>query len=374
MQYTIYTLIGLTILVLMLGGLTLPSILEMLVQKRMRQKLTGMAEFEGKFEKLNLQFTRLGFSVYGLQLDRKDNELPEPFLRVARFSVELNWTKTLAQRRLMGRMWVERAKINFVMGQSDDAPDQEASEDEENVSDKVYRAVSGFLPYPVDSLTVVDGEVHIYDTYAATPIDLHLYDIDMWGTGFQKKRKKDNALVGHLDASMKTVGDGRLSLNTDFDPWEPRYTTRSKLLLMNLHLVDINPFIRSYTTLDAKTGLLEAFAEIATADGRVEGYIKPFLDDLVMTRKTERRPFLQSLIRQSLDLVISGMENGNEESLATRIPIRGRLEGPGINYWRSLLTLIQHGFVDKLTRDYDIKVNPQTMKKLQKEAARLKRL
>ncbi len=137
---------------------------------------------------------------------------------------------------------------------------------------------------------------------------------------------------------------------------------------MNLQLRALNPILRQYTTLDADTGILEAYGEIAIAEERVQGYLKPFLDELILTRKTERRPFLQTIIEKSLDVVIAGLENEGEESLATVIPIEGKLRGPGLGYMRSLMTLIQHGFVQQLMRDYDIEIDQRTVDKLRREA------
>ncbi len=230
MSNSVWWLVGLTIIVLILGGLTLPSLIEMWVQSKVRRKLEGMGDFEGKFEKLDLNFTRAGFEIHALQLDTRENDLPEPFLRVATLTVELNWAQTLQYRRLMGRMWIRRAKLNVVVNRNEQDTDErqeeveaEQQDDEEEggfeaTVEKIFQGVSNFVPYPIDSLVVIDGEVHVYETYAATPIDIHMYDIDVWGHNFQRKRKKDNALVADLDASMKTVGEGRLSVEMSFDP------------------------------------------------------------------------------------------------------------------------------------------------------------
>ena len=108
----------------------------------------------------------------------------------------------------------------------------------------------------------------------------------------------------------------------------------------------MNPWLREFLKVDAQNGAFSMYAELAAADGRFEGYIKPILEDpeIFDTKEATSGPF-QKAWEAIVGLAAKVLENRQEEQVATRIPFSGNLDNPRAGVLAALVNLVRNAFV-----------------------------
>jgi hypothetical protein len=117
----------------------------------------------------------------------------------------------------------------------------------------------------------------------------------------------------------------------------------------------LNDFLLAYGNVDVSQGDFQLFVEMAAADGKYEGYIKPFLDNLdfkdVEANKNKN-------IRERLwERLVSGLstlvKNKPRDQVATRIPFSGEFGQTDVGILATIGNLLRHGFGRALSERLD---------------------
>jgi hypothetical protein len=124
--------------------------------------------------------------------------------------------------------------------------------------------------------------------------------------------------------------------------------------LENARLVDQNPWLREFLKLDAEKGAFSMYAELATAEGRFEGYIKPILEDPEIFRLEEPSAGpLQKAWEALVGAVAGILENPEEDQVATQVPFAGELDNPDAGVLAAGVNLLRNAFVAAFTHSLE---------------------
>jgi hypothetical protein len=95
-----------------------------------------------------------------------------------------------------------------------------------------------------------------------------------------------------------------------------------------MNLVALNDFLRTYGKFDVERGTAGIFTEIAAADGRYEGYVKPVLEDIDVFswQKEKRKNVLQIFWQAIVGTAATVLKNQPKDRLATIVPISGEYQ------------------------------------------------
>ena len=142
------------------------------------------------------------------------------------------------------------------------------------------------------------------------------------------------------------MGNAPFKLDGQIDPNEELPAFDVDVSLENAKLVDVNPWLREFLKVDAQKGAFSMYAELATADGRFEGYVKPILEDpeIFDTKEATSGPF-QKAWEAIVGLAAKVLENRQEKQVATRIPFSGNLDDPRAGILAALVNLVRNAFV-----------------------------
>jgi hypothetical protein len=120
--------------------------------------------------------------------------------------------------------------------------------------------------------------------------------------------------------------------------------------LTNLNLVNINNILRAYAKFDVQKGKFSVYTEIAAKNNRITGYVEPFIKnlDIIDPIKEKKKPFKQRFFESMLELGTLILRNPENDQLATRIIIEGKLNKPNISVYQIMGDALANAFEQAL--------------------------
>src|SRR5690606_30471349 len=109
--------------------------------------------------------------------------------------------------------------------------------------------------------------------------------------------------------------------------------------LENAEVVKVNPWLREFVNVDAESGTFSLYTELAAADGRFEGYVKPIIENPKIFRMDEPAdgPF-QKAWEAIVEIGTQILKNPDEDQVAAEVPLVGSLGDPDIDAMTAIVT------------------------------------
>jgi hypothetical protein len=127
--------------------------------------------------------------------------------------------------------------------------------------------------------------------------------------------------------------------------------------LEKIDLVAFNDFLRAYANVDAKKGTLDIYIEMAAADGKIEGYIKPLIEDLdIVDLKQDNNP-LEIFWEGFVSVLIRIFTNQPKDRFGTKIPISGSFDNQDMDILASIGSIIKNALFKALSPTIEKKIN-----------------
>ena len=141
---------------------------------------------------------------------------------------------------------------------------------------------------------------------------------------------------------------GHLAARLSLDPFAAKPTFDFDGQLTAAPLPQWNSFLRAYTRADVQKGFLRVYAELSAKDGRFDGYVKPFFEDvdiLDVKKELPKKGILHTLWEAIVGGTAEVVTDHSEDRIATRIPISGSTDSPRIGFWTTLANVLRNAFI-----------------------------
>ena len=92
-------------------------------------------------------------------------------------------------------------------------------------------------------------------------------------------------------------------------------------------------------------GVFSMYSELAAAEGRFEGYVRPILEDPKFVSADETEGPFRKAWEGLVNLAAKILENKQEDQVATQIPLRGELTDPDVDLVTTIVNLLRNAFV-----------------------------
>ena len=180
----------------------------------------------------------------------------------------------------------------------------------------------------------------------STDDSLTMRDFQMQLRNLTNVQDVEEPAFAELDVRGGIMGNAPVTLTGRIDPNEMTPTFDIDLSIEGARLVDVNPWLREFLKVDAEMGVFSMYAELAAAEGRFEGYVRPILEDpqFVDANEDEDGPFRKAW-EGLVNLAAKILENREEEQVATQIPLRGEIEDPDVDVLTAMVNLLRNAFV-----------------------------
>jgi hypothetical protein len=134
-----------------------------------------------------------------------------------------------------------------------------------------------------------------------------------------------------------------------FNPQANTPTFKLEAQMQSLQLTQINGFLQRYTKLKAQEGSFSFYLEAAAKQGKITGYIKPFLQDLqAKVPQADQANILKKAYKGVVQAANAVLKNNDTEQVASKLDISGDINGPDVSIWTVVVNLLQNAFIKAL--------------------------
>ena len=339
------------IVVLVAARLALPYAMKAYINRR----LSEVPDYTGHVDDVHLRLWRGAYVLKGLQISKSNGQIPVPLFSAKKIQLSLEWS-ALFHRSIVAEVSVESPEINIVTGPT--------AQTKQNITDreKEFRQkFQSLMPLRLDSLTAENGRVHFRDFHSNPKVDIYLADISLDARNLSNSRHLSKGLYAVVNANGVPMDSGHFVLHIDANTFAKVPTFYMSGQLTGLDLTKVNDFLQAYGNFDVKKGSFDLYTEAAAADGKFKGYVKPFFEDLQVSqwKQDVQQGVLHALWEKIVGLGATILKNKEQtpEPVATKIPIQGSYQEPGVDVWDAIGGLLKNAFVQALVPNIEYSVS-----------------
>lgn len=346
------------ILVFLLIGIRL--VLEPVLLKVANEKAkTVNPVFQGHISDLDLAILRGGVKLENITA--KIKESGKQFAEIDEVSVDLAWRELFK-----GNIKIDVAvdEMNLQVTKELLAAVKKLPKEEKKKE----------LPFELSRFDIEDSTI-AFPEYPGLNNQKQLVVNNIHGSVTGITGEKDSPLAKYeIFAGLSKKDDVKVSGNFDISSEPPRWDMNAKVTKFDLAAG--NKSLAKLIPMNIKKGTLDIYSEVKSEDGKIYGYVKPFLNDVeFMGNKNEfkgGKHFFVELAGAVTDFVF---QHSEKKSVATRVPFFYEKGKFGVEGGGALVDAVQHGLIENDPVDRGIeqkyRLNTKNPKEVQAQEEKL---
>ncbi len=351
--------------VLLLIRIILPYVLLHVVNDRLA-KVPG---YHGHIDDLHLAIIRGAYTIELFDLQKVDSISQErtPFLSASAIDLSVEW-KALFHGSVVGELVITRPEIRFT---KDAVEPEQVQEDTTSLSD----LLSDLMPLQINRLELNNGSLRFIDPTSDPNVDIALSPFDLLALNLRNSYDSTSLLPATVELRGGVYG-GTISMDMKLDPLGDDPTFDLNAEVEGMELPQLNDFLQAYGKFDVTRGTFGLYTELAAKEGEFVGYVKPVIKDLKVLGPEDRD---DNLLRKLWEATVGAagmvLKNQREDQVATKVPMRGSLDGPRTNIFYAVVDLLRNAFIQALQPAVEHEINIGSVETPdQKEDGFIKRL
>ena len=309
------------------------------VERYVNRQLADMGAYRGSVTDVELNFIRGGYVIRNLEIVKLDStpETP-PFATIPAMDLSLLW-RALFKGQAVGEVVMHEPQLNLVQSDAD-------QEKQLGAGVNWPKEIRDLFPFQLNLVEARDGLLTFRAPGISTNDSLTMRGFQMQLRNLTNVQDVEEPAFAELDVRGQIMGNAPITLTGTIDPNEQTPTFDIDLTVEGARLVDVNPWLREFLKVDAEMGVFSMYSELAAAEGRFEGYVRPILEDpkFLSAEDESEGPFRKAW-EGLVNLAAKILENKQEQQVATQIPLRGEFEDPSPEVVTAIVNLLRNAFV-----------------------------
>ncbi|MEZ5172623.1 MAG: DUF748 domain-containing protein [Bacteroidia bacterium] len=339
-----FKVLGVIVLILIIGRLTLPYFVARYVNK----VLSEIPGYYGKIDDVDIHLLSGSYQINGLELKKVENNTKFPFLDIPQINLSVEWP-ALVQGKIVAEIFFIKPVVNF---EKNEEPKIKKDKKQVDWTEPLKRLV----PVKINKLRIREGNVAFRDFESNPKINLVMTNIELQATNLSNANKSTDPLPSHLElrAGTTTMGSGKLSLSADLNVLKPIPDFDADLKYEEVDLTAFNDMFLAYGNVDVEKGRLFIYSEAALIDSSFDGYVKPIIKELNFLDLKEKPVNPGKIIREAtLNLIAGIFKNRKAEQFAAKAPFEGKISDVNMNVWSSVWSVWRNAFVKAFDMNTD---------------------
>ena len=254
------------------------------VKRYVNGQLAAMGEYRGYVADVDLFLWRGGYALRNVEIVKaaaSQQVRDTPFVAMPQMDLTMEW-RALFRGEVVGEAVMFSPVLNLVQSES-------AEDTQLGAGVSWPQKIRDLFPFKLNVVQVHNGLVTFRAPGISTDESLTMRDFELVLRDLTNVSEDDTAAFANIVLTGRIMGNAPFKLEGQIDPNEEVATFDIDVSLENAKLVDVNPWLREFLKVDAQNGAFSMYTEIAAADGRFEGYIKPILENPEIFDSTRRR-------------------------------------------------------------------------------------
>ncbi|GHA66197.1 DUF748 domain-containing protein [Pontibacter akesuensis] len=340
-----YKIILAVVVVLVIFRIALPY----LVKDYVNKVLDELPGYTGHVNDIDLHLYRGAYTIKGLVLVEEKGNPKYPFLHIAQTDLSLEW-KSLFKGEIVGEVIMERPVMNIV-----ETPAAQSAAREPTQEDWT-QVVTDLMPITINRYVIHNGRLAYLDFSASPDVKLHIDNMQLVALNLANVENETTALPSTIHVTGKSVGGGTLKSDMRANLLKEMPDLDVNMQLTQVDVTSLNSFIKANAGFDVEQGKLDMYSKVRLTDGQLNGYMKPFLENIkVLSWKKDKKEdgFLHAAKEAVIGLFAEAVENQEKDQIATQVPISGNINNPDTDNWRTFVNVLRHAFVDAFNKSLE---------------------
>jgi hypothetical protein len=338
--------LGIVAAVAILARLAAPLVVERYVNRA----LADMGEYHGSVTDIELNLIRGGYALRNLQIVKNDaTPKTPPFATIPAMDLSLQW-RALFKGGAVGEVVMHEPQLNLVQSQANE-------EQQLGTGVNWPEEIRDLFPFQLNVVEARNGLVTFRAPGISTNDSLTIRDFSMQLLNLTNVQDLEEPAFADLDVRGFIMGNAPIALTGSIDPNEAVPTFDIDLSIEGAQLVDVNPWLREFLKVDAEMGVFSMYSELAAAENRFEGYVRPILEDPQFLSADESEGPFHKAWEALVNLAAKILENKQEDQVATQIPLRGEFREPDVDVVTAIVNLLRNAFVAAFSHSLEGSIN-----------------
>ncbi|WKN31739.1 DUF748 domain-containing protein [Porifericola rhodea] len=349
---TLLIIVGIIILIRLL--------LEPVAEHYVNRELNKLEHYSGSIADVDIRLYRGAYKIKGIEINKISNEVEKPFVSIDTMDLSVQWD-ALLKGSIVGEILVINPKVNMVVTPTveDDSTSEQTGAEEDWT-----QTVQNLIPLTINRFEIKSGRLSYFDPNVNPEVDIYLHELNLLIENISNVNDSTDKLPSSLKASAVTVGNGEISLDMQMNVLKEMPDLNANFELKNLDLTSLNDFIKAYANFDVHAGTFTTITELQLTDGQLDGYIKPFFDNLDVFSLEEDlkddKGFFGKAWEALVGLGAESLENQPQDQVATRIPIQGSLDKMDPDISKTVWNILRNAFVDAFEKEFERRAKADT--------------
>jgi hypothetical protein len=333
--------------VLLVIRIILPYVLLHVVNDRL-SKVPG---YYGHIDDLDLALIRGAYTIKLFDLQKVDTVSQErtPFLSAEAIDLSVEW-KALFKGSVVGELVIATPEIRFTKDAVEPAAVQEDTT-------SLGELLSDLMPLQINRVELNNGSLRFVDPTSKPKVDIALEPFDLLARNLRNSYDSSNVLPATVEMRGGVYG-GTITLDMKLNPLAEDPTFDLTAEVEGMELPQLNDFLQAYGKFDVNRGTFGLYSELAAKEGGFAGYVKPLIKDLdVVGREDRDDNLLRKLWEGTVGTVGVIFRNQPEDQVATKVEMRGRMDGPRTNVIYAIVDLLRNAFIQALQPSVDHEIS-----------------
>jgi uncharacterized protein DUF748 len=324
-----------------------------IVRDYVNGRLHHLDAYDGSVADVDIGLWRGAYRIDRIEIVKTaGHKQPAPFFDSRRVDFSVEW-RSLLHGSLVAEAHFYQPKLNLVQS-ADERQAQLGTEED------WHERLEELFPFQFNTVEVHDGTITFRTPGIAVGDALTAHNVHGILTNISNVEKSGKETFAEFRMTGDVLGGAQTWVWGSAEPFEKRAKFDLNLGLENVSIPEVNPWLREYLKADAKRGDFALYLEVASANGRYEGYAKPIAKDVQFLGLEDpvRHP-LRSLWKGALQLAAELFENQSRKQLAAKIPFSGTIAGEQTDILAAIGSVLKNAFVAAFTRSIDESISLQ---------------
>ena len=321
------------------------AVLPYALARYVNDRLADMGDYRGHVADVDLALIRGAYELHDLTVVKRDSSAGQPFLAMPHMDISIKWSE-LFEGRLVGEIQMHGPVLNMVQGEGE-------ADTQLGTGVNWVDQVRKLFPFRFNRVEVMDGTA----TFRAPGIEqdesLTLHRLDLLLSNLTNVERLNDPAFAAFELGATFGKDAPVAISGRANPLSEQPTFDIDLSIEGARLVEVNPWLEQFLNVDAESGVFSMYAELAAADGRFEGYIKPILENAEIFRLDEPSNGALQKAWEAIVDAVSEIVEADDEQVATQIPFSGEIEDPDAGLLAAAVNLLRNAFVAAFTHSLE---------------------
>jgi hypothetical protein len=196
--------------------------------------------------------------------------------------------------------------------------------------------------FQVKNLHLTNGDFGFVNQAEDPDYRISLASFDLQLTNFSNRFAAGEAKA-HLEGTF--MHSGKALATAAFRPEQNGADFDLLVAIEGTRVTTMNDLLRAHAGLDVVSGSFSVYSEIRVHDGRIDGYVKPFIKDIdIYDPKQEEEEGLIGKLKEAVAGTLAKLLENRRDEVATQFDISGPVENPEASSLQIVLQLIRNGF------------------------------